>query len=104
MLVSQALSVTMSIHVDGCWYKILLTSVQISTLVNWSLMTFVELSRADLFFGENEMDFASCLFVYLFVCAIMRCCFFDGIVLGFRNVDPPIWYDTNVRLFEIQRV
>jgi len=22
----------------------------------------------------------------------------------FRNVDPPIWYDTDVKLFEIQRV
>jgi hypothetical protein len=22
----------------------------------------------------------------------------------YRNVDPPIWYDTNVKLFEIQRV
>lgn len=21
-----------------------------------------------------------------------------------RNVDPPIWYDTDVKLFEIQRV
>lgn len=22
----------------------------------------------------------------------------------YRNVDPPIWYDTDVKLFEIQRV
>lgn len=22
----------------------------------------------------------------------------------FRNIDPPIWYDTDVKLFEIQRV
>lgn len=22
----------------------------------------------------------------------------------FRNVDPPVWYDTDVKLFEIQRV
>jgi len=25
-------------------------------------------------------------------------------VVYFRNVDPPIWYDTDVKLFEIQRV
>lgn len=24
--------------------------------------------------------------------------------LFFRNIDPPIWYDTDVKLFEIQRV
>lgn len=25
-------------------------------------------------------------------------------LFAFRNVDPPIWYDTDVKLFEIQRV
>ena len=25
-------------------------------------------------------------------------------IMFYRNVDPPVWYDTDVKLFEIQRV
>jgi len=34
----------------------------------------------------------------LFQYTLIQVCFL------YRNVDPPIWYDTNVKLFEIQRV
>jgi len=30
--------------------------------------------------------------------------FVSSLYICYRNVDPPIWYDTDVKLFEIQRV
>jgi len=38
---------------------------------------------------ENTETAAYFIYLFLFFC---------------RNIDPPIWYDTDVKLFEIQRV
>ena len=38
---------------------------------------------------ENTETAAYFIYSFLFFC---------------RNIDPPIWYDTDVKLFEIQRV
>ena len=54
-------------------------------------------------FDADRNDSLICNFIDIFV----SCLKLDIKVLpcyNFRNVDPPVWYDTNVKLFEIQRV
>ncbi|KAI4457116.1 protein hid1 [Holotrichia oblita] len=59
-------------------------------------------ANSGMYGGKNIVKYARHFFPTVYL--VLHLCSILKLSKHFRNVDPPVWYDTDVKLFEIQRV